>query len=200
MPENEKKKATETAAPGNGVADPATEEAPLAGVEAGAVEDKLSKVLADCEELRQTLVRRQADFDNYRKRVERERSEDSRRATARVIEGLIPVLDGFEHALAAHKEAAYEEYRKGFELIYKQLLENLARLGVERHDPTGKAFDPHVHQAVDRVESAEHEDGTVCEVYQPGYVFHGRVLRPALVRVAVHPAGHARSRESKHVH
>ena len=164
---------------------------------APAVDDKVAKVVADFEDLRQTLIRRQADFENYRKRVDRERSEDSRRAMARVIEGLIPVLDGFEHALAAHKEAAYAEYRRGFELIYKQLLENLARLGVERHDPAGKAFDPHLHQAMDKVETSEHEDGTIVEVYQPGYVFHGRVLRPAMVRVAAHPASNATRSASK---
>ena len=65
---------------------------------------------------------------------------------------------------------------KGFELIYKQLLDNLARLGAERIDPQGKPFDPHLHQAVDRAETTEHPDGTVLEVYQPGYVYHGRVL------------------------
>ena len=148
----------------------------------------VAKLAADLEDLRQTLLRRQADFDNYKKRVERERSEDSKRATARVIEGLIPVIDGFEHALAAHREAEYENYRRGFELIYKQLLENVAKLGAERVDPVGKPFDPHLHQAMDRTETTEQEDGTVLQVFQPGYVFHGRVLRPAMVRVAVHPA------------
>jgi len=152
-------------------------------------EADVKKLATDLEELRQTLLRRQADFDNYRKRIERERSEDARRATARVIEGLIPVLDGFEHALAAHREAEYESYRKGFELIYKQLIDNVAKLGAHRIDPLGKAFDPHRHQAMDRVETTEHADGTILAVFQPGYEFHGRVLRPALVRVAVHPGG-----------
>jgi molecular chaperone GrpE len=153
-------------------------------------EDADAKKLAtDLEELRQTLLRRQADFENYRKRIERERSEDGRRATARVIEGLIPVLDGFEHALAAHREDEYESYRKGFELIYKQLLDNLAKLGAHRIDPLGKPFDPHLHQAVDRAETTEYPDGTILAVFQPGYEFHGRVLRPAMVRVAVHPGG-----------
>ncbi len=73
----------------------------------------IGKLSADLEELRQTLLRRQADFDNYRKRIEKERFEDSKRATARVVEGLIPVLDGFEHALAEHREAEYENYRNG---------------------------------------------------------------------------------------
>lgn len=148
----------------------------------------MAKLATDLEELRQTMLRSQADFQNYRKRIEKERAEDSKRATARVIEGLIPVVDGFEHALAAHREAAYESYRRGFELIYKQLLDNLARLGAERIDPTGKAFNPHFQQAMDRTETDDHEEGTVLQVYQPGYLFHGRVLRPAMVRVAARPA------------
>jgi molecular chaperone GrpE len=154
----------------------------------------VAKLATDLEDLRQTMLRRQADFDNYRKRIEKERAEDTKRATARLIEALIPVIDGFEHALAAHREAEYENYRKGFELIYKQLLDNLARLGVERIDPAGKMFDPHLHQAMDRAETADHEDGTILQVFQPGYVYHGRVLRPAMVRVAVHP--HPASKKS----
>lgn len=163
-------------------------EAKAVSADAQKVDAEMTKMAADLEELRQTLIRRQADFENYRKRIEKERGEDMRRAQARVIEGLIPVLDGFEHALAAHKEPAYESYRKGFELIYKQLADNLTRLGLERIDPTGKPFDPHLHQAMERAESADHEDGTILYVFQPGYVFHGRVLRPAMVRVAVHRA------------
>jgi len=148
---------------------------------------EMAKLTADLEDLRQTLLRRQADFENYRKRIEKERFEDSKRATARVIEGLIPIIDGFEQALAAHREAEYENYRKGFELIYKQLLDNVTKLGAERIDPVGKPFDPHLHQAMDRTETTEEKDGTILQVFQPGYVFHGRVLRPAMVRVAVHP-------------
>ncbi len=144
------------------------------------------KLASELEDMRQTLVRHQADFSNFRKRAEKDNREAGQRATARVIEQLIPVVDGFEQALAAHREPQYEGYRKGFELIYKQLLDNFARLGVERIDPQGKPFDPHLHQAVDRAETTEHPDGTVLEVYQPGYFYHGRVLRPAMVRVAVH--------------
>lgn len=165
-------------------------EIPEGGMEAENVraDADVAKLATDLEDLRQTLLRRQADFDNYKKRIERERAEDHKRATARVIEGLIPVIDGFEHALAAHREAEYENYRRGFELIYKQLLENVTKLGAERVDPVGKPFDPHRHQAMDRTETTEEVDGTVLQVFQPGYVFHGRVLRPAMVRVAVHPA------------
>lgn len=148
---------------------------------------EMAKLTSDLEELRQSMLRSQADFANYRKRIEKERFEDSKRATARVIEGLIPVIDGFEHALAAHREAEYENYRKGFELIYKQLLDNVTKLGAQRVDPVGQPFDPHLHQAMDRTETTEEKEGTILQVFQPGYVFHGRVLRPAMVRVAVHP-------------
>jgi molecular chaperone GrpE len=164
-----------------------SDEAKAVAADTARADAEMTKLAADLEELRQTQLRRQADFDNYRKRIDKERSEDSRRATARVIEGLIPVIDGFENALAAHREAEYENYRKGFELIYRQLLDHVTRLGAERVDPVGKPFDPHLHQAVDRAETTEHADGTILQVFQPGYVFHGRVLRPAMVRVAVHP-------------
>jgi molecular chaperone GrpE len=157
--------------------------------DSAAADAEVAKLASDLNELRQTLMRRQADFDNYRKRIEKERAEDAKRHTARVVEGLIPIIDGFEHALAAHREAEYENYRKGFELIYKQLVDTVGRLGVERTDPLGKPFDPHLHQAMDRTETVDHEDGTILQVFQPGYIFHGRVLRPAMVRVAVHPGG-----------
>ena len=162
-------------------------EAKAVEADAAKTDAEMAKLTADLEELRQSMLRSQADFANYRKRIEKERFEDSKRATGRVIEGLIPVIDGFEHALAAHREAEYENYRKGFELIYKQLLDNVAKLGVERIDPVGKPFDPHLHQAMDRTETTEEKDGTILQVFQPGYIFHGRVLRPAMVRVAVHP-------------
>jgi molecular chaperone GrpE len=164
------------------------EDAKLAA-DSAVADAEVAKLVSDLNELRQTLMRRQADFDNYRKRIEKERAEDAKRHTARVIEGLIPIIDGFEHALAAHREAEYENYRKGFELIYRQLVDNVTRLGVERIDPLGKQFDPHLHQAMDRTETIQQEDGTILQVFQPGYVFYGRVLRPAMVRVAVHPGG-----------
>ena len=161
-------------------------EAKAMAADSAVADAEIARLAADLQELRQTLLRRQADFDNYRKRIEKERAEDSKRYTARVVEALIPIVDGFEQALAAHREAEYENYRKGFELIYKQLLDNLAKLGVERVDPVGQHFDPHLHQALERTETDKAEDGTILQVYQPGYAFHGRVLRPAMVRVAVH--------------
>ncbi len=176
----------------NSGADEEPESYTLDGDEVNA-DAEVGKLTKDLEDLRQTLLRRQADFDNYRKRVEKERSEDSRRSTARVIEGLIPVMDSFDQALASHREPEYANYRKGFELIHKQLLDNLARLGAERIEPLGMTFDPHLHQAMDRTETTEKDDGTILQVFQPGYMFHGRVLRPAMVRVAVHPSAASKS-------
>ncbi len=151
------------------------------------LEEQLARVLAEKEDLLQTLVRRQADFENFRKRLERERKDDRDRTVASVAEGLLPVLDAFERALGAHNDPAYEDYRKGFELIYRQLREALGRLGVTRMEVVGKHFDPHDHHAVERVESDEHPDGMVIEQLQPGYKLHNKVLRPAMVRVAVRP-------------
>jgi molecular chaperone GrpE len=153
-----------------------------------AVDSEVAKIRAELDELQQTLIRRQADFENYRKRVERDRHEEGRRGVERLMMDLIPVLDGFDRALKAHEDPAYEEYRAGAKLIRKQLWDAMARHGVERIEATGKMFDPHVHQAVERVESTNLPDGSVAEVYQDGYMFHGRVLRPAMVKVAVHPS------------
>lgn len=152
------------------------------------LQDQLGRLTNEKEELRQTLLRRQADFDNYRKRIEREHHEEGRRGVQRLVEHLLPILDAFERALASHKDPAYEEYRKGFELIYRQLWDVLARHGLERIDAEGKQFDPNFHQAVERVETSDHADGAVIMVHQPGYLFHGKVLRPASVRVAAEPA------------
>ena len=149
----------------------------------------MAQARAEKDELAQTLVRRQADFENYRKRIERERQEEHRRGVGRLTEEIIPVLDSFERALKAHADPAYEEYRKGLEMIHRQLWDTLARHGLERIAAEGKQFDPHWHQAIDRVESTEHPDGAIVEVLQDGYVYHGRVLRPSIVRVAIHPAG-----------
>ena len=160
----------------------------LLDLDAAALADQLAAAQAEKEELRHTLVRRQADFENYRKRIERERLEEAQRSVARLIEALLPVLDAFERALAAHDDPAYEDYRKGFELIYRQLWDAFERQGLNRIEAEGKTFDPHLHHAVERVESEDHEDGEVLEVLQPGYRLRDKVLRPAAVRVAVHPA------------
>jgi molecular chaperone GrpE len=151
-----------------------------------ALSAELAKLRAEKEDLLNTLVRRQADFENYRKRVERDRNEEGRRGVERLITDLIPVLDAFDRALKTHEEPGFEEYRRGVNLIRKQLWDALSRHGLQRIEATGKMFDPHMHQAVERAESENYPDGYILEVFQDGYLFHGRVLRPAIVRVVVH--------------
>jgi molecular chaperone GrpE len=150
--------------------------------------EEFDRLRIERDDLLRSLVRLQADFENYRKRIERDRAAEYHRALGSSIEPILPVLDDFESALTAHRDAAYKKYGEGFELIYRRLWAALSKLGVERIEAQGKPFDPHEHQAVERVESAGHEDGTVLEVLRPGYRFHDRILRPAMVRVAVHPA------------
>lgn len=140
-------------------------------------------LLQEKAELNDRLLRRQAEFENYRRRTERERSEFVQYAAAEAISEILPIVDDFERAL---KSACPDEsYAKGVELIYQRLLEALKRQGLEPIEAAGKPFDPHLHQAVDRVQSDEAEDDTVLEEYQRGYNFRGKLLRPAMVQVAV---------------
>jgi molecular chaperone GrpE len=154
------------------------------------VSDELEKLAAEKADLKNTLIRLQADFDNYRKRVERERHHDRHRGAELLVENLLPVLDGFDRAISAHREAAHNEFRAGFELIRKQLLDVLSKQGLQKIETEGKRFDPHFHHAIERVETSDQPDDTILEELQSGYVFHGKVLRPAMVRVAVNPSGH----------
>jgi molecular chaperone GrpE len=169
---------------------PASAELPLAA--------ELQKLKAEKDELMQTMIRRQADFENFRKRTERDRHEEGRRGVERLILDLIPVLDAFDRAIQGHGAPADDEYSKGITLIRKQLWDSIARHGVQRIDAAGKTFDPHQHQAIERVETDEVPDGSIVTVFQDGYLFHGKVLRPAIVRVAVHPGdgGHSARTEN----
>lgn len=184
-PNQNSKEAAETAVPAPAAAN--TADQPGATVE-GSPAEQVQKLLAEKKELTDTLVRRQADFENYRKRVEKERQQDRHRGAEHLVEKLLPVLDAFDRALAAEDDPAYVEYRKGFELTRRQLWEALAKAGLERIETTGKKFDPHLHHAIERVETTEQPDDSVVDELQSGYTFHGRVLRPAMVRVAAHPA------------
>jgi molecular chaperone GrpE len=137
------------------------------------------------DELKDLLVRRQAEFDNYRKRSERERADYVQYAAMDLIRELLPVLDDFERALKV--EAPNSDYAKGVEMIYSRMFETMKKLGLEPIDSAGKPFDPHVHQAIERVETSDAEDNTVLGEFQRGYSFKGRLLRPAMVKVAVRP-------------
>jgi molecular chaperone GrpE len=167
--------------------DPAIAPAPDDG--RGSLEDQIRKLTAERDELKDTLLRRQADFENFRKRTERERQQERHRGVEHLIEVLLPVLDAFDTALAsASKDAAAADYAKGFELIRRQLWDALSKQGLARIDSVGKEFNPHFHHAIARVETTEQADGTIVGELQPGYMFHERVLRPAMVRVAAEPA------------
>jgi molecular chaperone GrpE len=141
------------------------------------------RLAAEKEDLTDRLLRKQADFENFRKRSLREKEEILQFAAMEVIRALLPMLDDFERALKVAAEG--EEYRKGVELIYRRLYDTLVQMGLTPIEAQGKKFDPHLHQAVDTVTAGEVEDQSIVEEYQRGYEFKGRLLRPAMVKVAV---------------
>lgn len=131
------------------------------------------------------LLRTTAEFDNFRKRTERERQTLSEAVAGDLIEELLPLLDDLERALKAEvgPEGA-ELYRRGVELIQRQLMDLLAKRGVRAIDATGAAFDPHFHQAVSYEPAPGHRDGEVIEEFRRGYMLGDRLLRPSMVKVA----------------
>jgi molecular chaperone GrpE len=141
---------------------------------------RLAKEKAELQDL---LQRRQAEFENYRRRVERERSDLFEFAAMDAVKALLPVLDDFERALKV--ESADKEYARGMELIYQRFLETLKKLGLQPISEEVPIFNPHIHHAVEMVDTKDHPDQTILEEYQRGYYFKGRLLRPAMVKVAV---------------
>ncbi|HEY0701880.1 MAG TPA: nucleotide exchange factor GrpE [Candidatus Acidoferrales bacterium] len=146
--------------------------------------DPIVKLQAEKQEMMNTLVRRQADFENFKKRVEKEKHQDRQRGIEVMIEQMLPVLDAFDRALAGPVAGGNADYRKGFEMIRAQMWNGLAKQGLMRIDTEGKEFDPNLHHAIESVPGTEHAEGIVVGEMQPGYVFNGRVLRPAMVRVS----------------
>lgn len=145
----------------------------------------VERAAAEKSELEERLLRARAEFDNARRRAERERSDYLQFAAMDLVREILPVLDDFERALAT--ETADRAYARGVELIYTRLRETLRKMGLEPIETTGKSFDPNVHEAVDRVETEEADDQAIVGEYQKGYNFRGKLLRPAMVRVAVRP-------------
>jgi molecular chaperone GrpE len=150
-----------------------------------AVTGERDRLAAEKDELHDRMLRARAEFDNARRRADRERSDFLQFAAMDLVREILPVLDDFERALQV--ETADREYAKGVELIYQRLLETLKKLGLEPIEAQGKPFDPNLHQAVERVDTEEAEDQTVLGEFQKGYNFKGKLLRPAMVRVAVKP-------------
>jgi molecular chaperone GrpE len=130
------------------------------------------------------LLRTTAEFDNYRKRIERERREQADQAIASLLQDLLLVADDFDRALTVESGRAPAGYRKGVELIHTKLHELLRKHGVRPIDAVGADFDPAVHQAVLHEPSPGHRDGEVVEEFRRGYMIGDRLLRPAMVKVA----------------
>jgi molecular chaperone GrpE len=145
-------------------------------------QDEIKKIQAERDALYDRLARQQADLENYRKRVEKEKNDFREFAVADVLKSILPVLDTFNLALRA--QGSGDDLRKGVELIRKQLEDVLAKAGVQPISAPGQQFDPHVHEAIEMVESSDVRDNHVLEELQRGYKFKERLLRPAMVRVA----------------
>jgi molecular chaperone GrpE len=142
-------------------------------------------LLRERDEYLDLLRRKTAEFDNYRKRQERERRELTDLAAADVIRELLPLVDNLDRALrTGADDGSVDAYRRGVELIQKQLLDLLARRGDIPIDPLGEIFDPHWHDAVVREATAGGRDGEITEVFSRGYRLGDRLLRPAMVKVA----------------
>ena len=149
-----------------------------------AVPDPTEELRKERDALQDRLLRTAAEFDNYRKRMDRERRELSEYAAASVVRDLLPILDNFERALQAPAGPEAETFRKGIELIHKQMLDLLLKRGVKPIEALGADFDPNFHEAVIHEVSDAHREGEVMQELQRGYMLGDRLLRPAMVKVA----------------
>ncbi len=164
-----------------GVEEAAPAAAATKPAEAGAATE-VEKLKAERDALLDRMARLQAEFDNARKRAVREQQDFREFAAADVIKNFLPILDGFERALKANADST--DFRNGIELIYRQFLDALQKIGVQPIVATGQPFDPRVHEAVEMVDTAEVPDHYVFDELQHGYKYKDRLLRPAMVRVA----------------
>src|SRR6476661_2660476 len=136
------------------------------------------------DDYRDRWMRKSAEFDNYRKRIERERREQADQAVVDLLQELLSVVDDFDRALTVDAGEAGGAYRKGVELIHGKLHDLLRKQGVKAMDVLGTDFDPNVHMAVMHEESPDHREGEVIGELQKGYMLNDRLLRPAMVKVA----------------
>lgn len=163
---------------------------PCAELQAG-----LAAAQAESEQWRDRFLRKAAEFENFRKRTDKEKIDSVLFAKSSVFLEFLPIVDACERALASFRNAQVDvsanlgEYRQGVELLYRQLLDTLQRVGVVAIEAKGKAFDPNLHEALVREESSDHEDNTVLEELRRGYLFKDRLLRPAQVKVSSRPSG-----------
>jgi molecular chaperone GrpE len=159
--------------------------------------EQLEALRRENEQLRDQLLRKAAEFENYRKRMERDRQQAGIDAAAAVLKGLVPTLDNLDRALES--AGGESSLREGVELIRRELLTFLEGHGVRVENPVGERFDPTRHQALSHEPAPGHPEGTIVEVFHKGYVYKDRLLRPALVKVAKGSAPLARG-EKEAVH
>lgn len=184
--EKEAEKKAEAEAPGEAAAEAAEEKkveaAPAAEEEKAPANDKAQ---AKIDELNDKVMRQMAEFENYRKRTEKEKQAMFEVGAKSVIEKLLPVVDNFERGLASlSEEEAKGAFAKGVEMVYKQLMEELSKLEVKPIEAVGKEFDPNLHNAVMHVEDEEAGENTVVEEFQKGYTYREAVIRHSMVKVA----------------
>ncbi|WP_277351650.1 nucleotide exchange factor GrpE [Paenibacillus aquistagni] len=153
--------------------------------EANALNAELQQAKKESEENYQRLLRAQADFDNFRRRTQKEKEDLAKYASQKLIEEIVPVLDNFERAMATKPGTPeVKSFAKGMDMIFRQLQQVLEQEGLQAMNTVGEAFNPEFHQAIMQVESDEHEEGIVVEEVQRGYMLKDRVLRPAMVKVS----------------
>jgi len=148
-----------------------------------ALTEERDRLLLERNELSDRLARRAAEFDNYRKRIERERADLAQYAGMNTVGDLLPVLDDFERAVRV--DTSDRVYAKGVELIHQRFFDVLKKLGLEPIPAEGQLFDPNIHQAIEMVETEDAPDQSILGEYASGYNFKGKMLRPAMVKVAV---------------
>jgi len=155
-------------------------DAPVAAAESS----ELADAQRERDDYKDRWLRKTAEFDNYRKRVERERREQADQSVHDILLELLSVVDDFDRALTVDAGEGGGAYRKGVELIHGKLQDMLRKHGVKPMDTVGADFDPNIHMAVMHEESPEHREGEVIGELQKGYMLHDRLLRPAMVKVA----------------
>jgi molecular chaperone GrpE len=163
----------------------ADEELTDAPAEAPAQENsELAEARRERDDFKDRWMRKTAEFDNYRKRIERERREQADQGIVDLLQDILPVVDDFDRALTVDTGESGAAYRKGVELIHGKLHDLLRRWGVKPIEALGADFDPNIHQAVMHEVSPEHREGEVIGELQKGYTIKDRLLRPAMVKVA----------------
>lgn len=156
-----------------------------AAVATDAPEASVDDLRRQRDEYKDLLLRKTAEFDNFRKRIERERQAVTQSAAADLLEELLPLVDDLERALKAEVDAeAAGPYRRGVELIHQRLADTLRKRGVRPIEAVGADFDPYYHEAVTHEPSSSHRDGEIVEELRRGYLLGDRLLRPSMVKVA----------------